>query len=360
MTDPAISSASSIPVGLVGCGLISTAHLRAWASTPGFHVAGVFDVDPASAARQVKEFGVERTFSTVDELIARCAVIDICTPPQTHAAIAGQAVASGRHLVIEKPVVTRLGDWEKLSTDVAARGVAIAVIHNLKFLNAVQQAKAWVDEGRIGRILRMQRWFMTSPKTDRMLVADGHWSHSLPGGRWFETLPHELYLTHYFIGPLDLANVVALRTRHAPSGAPADEVQITLRGDDVISTIHFSASCDQNRRLFTIQGTDGHIEVDILSDFASLSTQTDGKWKRFAGRSLLDAGTTVLRAAADRGAYAVKQIRRDHAHARIIQALGRHLTTGSEAPTPFAEIDYVIRNCDTIGREIDRQIGLGG
>ncbi len=59
---------------------------------------------------------------------------------------------------------------------------------------------------------------------------------------------------------------------------------------------------------------------------------------------------------ADRAAYALKHLRKDHAHARIIQALGRHLKTGSEAPTPFAEIDYVIRNCDTIGREIDRQV----
>ena len=28
-----------------------------------------------------------------------------------------------------------------------------------------------------------------------------------------------------------------------------------------------------------------------------------------------------------------------------------------EEPTPFDEVDYVIRNCDRIGREIDRQVG---
>ena len=45
-----------------------------------------------------------------------------------------------------------------------------------------------VCSSRFGEVIRVQREFLTHPTTDRMLVGSAHWSHSLPGGRWFETI----------------------------------------------------------------------------------------------------------------------------------------------------------------------------
>ncbi len=44
-------------------------------------------------------------------------------------------------------------------------------------------------------------------------------------------------------------------------------------------------------------------------------------------------------------------------HSLLIGAFDRALHGRGENPTPLDEIDYVVRNCDAIGREIDRQIG---
>jgi myo-inositol 2-dehydrogenase/D-chiro-inositol 1-dehydrogenase len=347
---------TQLNVGLVGCGLISEAHLRAWAKTDGFAVRGVLDVNREQAEKRAKEYGVDTVFGGLDELVAACDVVDVCTPPATHASIAEKAIAAGKHIVMEKPMVTDLADWTRMAGQISARGTKIAVIHNLKFLHAVRTAKAWVDQGRIGDVIRIQREFLTSAATDRMLVGDKHWSHKLPGGRWFETLPHELYLTHWFVGPLELAGVATLSTDHAPPGAPADEVVITLAGGRTMATIHFSANCEQNRRMFTIQGTEGNITVDLLSDFASITTTKDGKWKRAVGGTLIDAGQTLLRGAGDRARYGYQRMRGESPHARIITALARSLKGEGEEPTPLAEVDYVVRNCDIIGREIDRQV----
>lgn len=345
-----------LSVGLVGCGLISEAHLRAWAKTPGYQVRGVLDLDRSLADKRAQEFGIDTIFPDLAAAIAACDVIDVCTPPASHAKIAEAVLAAGKHLVIEKPMVTQLADWERMAKLVDHRGQRIAVIHNLKFLPSVRLAKRWVDEGRIGRVIRIQREFLTSATTDRMLVGTGHWSHALPGGRWFETLPHELYLTHWFVGPLELASVTAIRTPSAPSGAPADEVMISLRGADCLGTIHFSANCEVNRRTFTLTGTEGHITVDLLSDFASITTLRDSKWKRAVGGPVIEAGQTLLRSGADRGRYGLARARGETPHSRIIGALGRSLRGEGEEPTPLAEVDYVVRGCDAIGREIDRQI----
>ncbi len=343
-------------VGIVGCGLISAAHLKAWAKAEGFRAAAVFDLGRELAEKRAREYGVPTVADSLDALLAECDVVDVCTPPQTHARIAEQAVAAGRHIVMEKPVVTDVRDWDRIVGLLASSPSKLVVIHNLKFLPSVQQAREWVDEGRIGRIIRVQREFMTSPTSDRMLVGDKHWSHSLPGGRWFETLPHELYLTHYFAGAHELSDVTIAHAPDAPAGAPADEVLISLKGTGCLATIHFSAHCEQNRRVFTLHGTEGSITVDLLSDFASLSTVRDAKWNRAVGRSLLDAGRTLLRGATDRTRYAVQHLRGDSPHTRIILGLARHLRGEGPHPTPIEEVDYVVRHCEIIGRAIDRKL----
>jgi len=344
-------------VGIVGCGVISAAHIKAWKRTPGFTVRGVIDTNTEQAQKRAKEFGVPNTYDKLEQLIAECDVVDVCTPPASHAAIAEQAIKSGRHIVMEKPVVTKLEDWDRLSAQIAKTKTKLAVIHNTKFVRSLQTAKAWVEAGRIGEVIRIHREFLTHPSADRMLVGDNHWSHKLPGGRWFETLPHELYLTHWLAGPLKLSSVTAVKTPHGPSGAPADEVLVVLTGDRCIGTFEFSANCEQNRRTITLQGTKGRITVDMLGDFADISTQTDAKLKRAFGTAILEAGQTLLRAAPDRVGYGLARLQKQSPHVKIIQALGKNLQGQGEEPTPFAEVDYVIRLGDTICKEIDRQIG---
>ena len=349
---------SDLTVGLVGCGVISEAHLSAWKKTPGFSVRGVLDTNREQAVARARRFGVGRVYDALDDLIADCDVVDVCTPPASHATIAERALSHRRHLVMEKPMVTDVADWQRIRKLVAGTTTRIAVIHNLKFAHSVRTAKRWVTEGRIGKVLRIQREFLTHPSTDRMLVGDSHWSHKLPGGRWFETLPHELYLTHWFVGALELASVTTQCSAHAGPGAAADEVLVAMKGNDCISTFHFSGNCRENRRMFTIQGSEGRIVVDLLSDFATINSMKDGTWRRAMGRSLLEAGETVLRGAADRGRYGVQRLRRESPHSRIIQSLAKSLLGTGEEPTPLDEVDYVVKYSDLIGREIDRQVAV--
>lgn len=349
---------SDLTVGIVGCGVISEAHLAAWAKTPGFKVRGVIDTDRAQAEKRARQFNVGTIYDQLSQLIGECDVVDVCTPPSSHAAIAEQALKYGRHLVMEKPMVTDAADWHRIAQLVKGTSTRIAVIHNLKFAHAVRSAKEWVDQGRIGKIVRIQREFLTSPTTDRMLVGDKHWSHKLPGGRWFETLPHELYLTHWFAGALELKSVTTQCTPDAPPGAPADEVMVSMAGNGCISTFHFSANCAENRRMFTIQGTEGRIVVDLLSDFATLSTMKDATWRRAVGRSIIEAGKLLMQAPPDRGRYGLQRLRGDSPHARIISSLARSLLGEAEEPTPLDEVDYVVVNSEKIGKEIDRQVAL--
>jgi predicted dehydrogenase len=134
-----------LKVGLVGCGHISTAHLKAWQKTPDCEVVGVFDLNPALAERQARKFKIKKIYEEIELLIDECEVVDVCTPPQTHIHIARQVIIAGRHLIIEKPLVTEVVDWEELTNLLSNSPSQITDIHNQKYLHSVLQAKQWVN-----------------------------------------------------------------------------------------------------------------------------------------------------------------------------------------------------------------------
>lgn len=347
---------SRLRVGIIGCGKISSAHIEAWRKCDDFTVTGVFDVTTDLANKRAAEFSISTVHASLQDIIDACDVLDVCTPPHTHFAICRDVLLAGKHLLIEKPVVIELSHWEQLATIAKTSAGKMSVIHNLKFAQSTRRAHAWVEEGRIGDVLRISREFLTSPSTDRMLVGDTHWSHKLPGGRWFETMPHELYLTHWFAGALDLAAVAVTTTPSAPAGAPADEVALLLRGDRTLATVQFSAKCEMNRRAFTVQGTHGLIQVDILSDQATLIDSRDAQWKRAVGMPMLAAGQTLLHGLVDRAQYGLARVREHSPHYWAIRGFGEYVLGRGDAPTPLDEIDYVVRGCHQIGNAIDAAV----
>lgn len=340
-------------IGIVGAGHISATHLKAWRSAPGCELTAICDRDRPAAEARAEKFPPLAVVDDLDELLAAVDVVDVCTPPQSHAALAQQVVEAGRHLLIEKPLVTSIEDWQRLKRALDSSESRICVVHNIKFSRAVQKALRWVAEGRVGRVLRLHRQFLTHPEADRMLTDAPHWSHALPGGRWFETLPHALYLTHAFVGPLELAHVSGLATAHAPPGAPVDEVSIALSGNGCLATIDYSAHCRVNRRRLRLEGTDGVIEVDVLGDGAVLHRGRDAKWKRPWSSALRDSAVALAQWPGDRLGYLADRLRGRTPHSRLIHAFAAHLQGLAPNPTPLEEIDYVVTMSDRVGRAID-------
>ena len=345
----------NLRIGLVGAGHIAASHLAAWRRAPGCELAGILDVRPEAAEARARRFAVERVHHEIESLIVDCDVVDVCTPPSTHAALARAVLTAGRHLLCEKPIVTTLPDWEELAGLIADSGSRVAVVHNLKYVRSVRYARRWLEQGRLGHPLRLSRLFLTDPAGDRML-ARPHWSHDLPGGRWFETLPHALYLIHTFLGALEPVSVTTLGSEDAPPGARASEVTVIFRGPAGLADVHYSASCGLNRRLLTIWGTRGQVSIDLLGDEAKLRTDRDSRLRRAAG-GLGEAVVNAARWPLDRAGYLHSRLGSQRPHALLIRDFARYLHGQGPCPTPLDEIDYVVRTAHWIGKEIDRQVG---
>ena len=57
-------------IGVIGCGHISDTHIKSWNKTKNSEVFGLFDIDEKLLATKAKKYGIENTYTSLDELIA--------------------------------------------------------------------------------------------------------------------------------------------------------------------------------------------------------------------------------------------------------------------------------------------------
>lgn len=342
-------------VGIVGCGHILPTHTKAWAGVPGCEIRGLYDIDADLAARRAAALPGAVAFGSLDELLARCDIVDVCSPPGSHREVALRSLDAGRDLLIEKPVTPTVAEWDDVRARAESTGRTVCAVHQHKLAPHVVRAKEWIDRGRIGEVLRVSCDFFVHPENDPMLAVEGHWSHRLAGGRWLEVLPHLLYLVHMFTGRLEVTDVTVSHADGAPPGAPADNVVATLRGERCLATLHLSARSRLDRRRLIITGTDGVIEICILR---GVSWYTDLRHIRrvrgvgLVGLPFIEAASTLAQMVPDRVRHVAARVGPSQ-HCLLMRAFVRHLRGQGPAPTPLDEIDSVVRCCEAIGEGID-------
>ena len=103
--------AQPIRVGIVGAGFAARFHLlnlRRVHSVP-IVIAGVTSRSPQTREAFAREFAVP-DFDSNEALFDAADVIDLCSPPSTHEALALEALRRGKHLIVEKPFTGYFGD----------------------------------------------------------------------------------------------------------------------------------------------------------------------------------------------------------------------------------------------------------
>lgn len=142
-------------VAVVGTG-IGAAHVAGFVANPEkFEVAVVCGRDRGRAeavAAMAPGAAVHLGFD--DALLARddIDIIDICLPPDMHLGPVRRALAAGRHVICEKPLVASLAEVDALEAAVVASGRVLMPIFQARFGNGMAQVKHVLASGRAGRV----------------------------------------------------------------------------------------------------------------------------------------------------------------------------------------------------------------
>ncbi|HLL68095.1 MAG TPA: Gfo/Idh/MocA family oxidoreductase [Micromonosporaceae bacterium] len=139
-------------LGVVGCGYWGSKHLRVLQQIPAVHQVVV--VDPRPERRAELAGSVERVtaFADLESALPHVDGVVIAAPPKDHAPLAMQAIAAGKHVLVEKPMTTSTATARQLIQEAAARDVTLMVGHTFEYNAAVWKLREVIESGELGDI----------------------------------------------------------------------------------------------------------------------------------------------------------------------------------------------------------------
>ena len=76
----------------------------------------------------------------------------LCTPAATHADLACRCFAAGRHVFVEKPIATTVGDAQRMIAAARTAGKKLMVGHYLRYMPHHAKARDLIRAGRLGAV----------------------------------------------------------------------------------------------------------------------------------------------------------------------------------------------------------------
>ncbi len=198
-----------VGIGIIGCGNISSAYLKAAAGFPILDVRGLADVNRAAAEARAAEFGLPAR--SVDELLAdpAIAIIVNLTVPLAHVEVGLKALAAGKHVHSEKPLGISVAEAGPLVEAAKARNLRIGCAPDTFLGGAHQTCRKLIDAGAIGTVVAGTAFFMC-PGHERWHPNPGfYYLHG--GGPMLDMGPYYITALVNMLGPV--ARVAGLVSR---------------------------------------------------------------------------------------------------------------------------------------------------
>ena len=142
-------------VAVIGAG-IGAAHVEAYRDNAGGYEVGVVcDLDAHRAgaiAATVPGAVVETSYSAVLER-RDIDLVDICLPPSLHLAAIEAALAGGKHVLCEKPLVGSLDEVERVMRAAEQARRAVVPVYQYRYGNGLARLRRLIEVGVTGRPL---------------------------------------------------------------------------------------------------------------------------------------------------------------------------------------------------------------
>jgi len=258
---------------VIGCGdAAQHFHLPWLVKIKNALPVAVCDSNIELARKAAAKFHIAKYYGDYAQMIDKESpeVIDICTSPRSHATLSIQAMNSGCHVLIEKPMSASLAEADQMIEVANRNDVKLCIIHNQLFSPSMLKAISMVTaKNVIGDITGIDSKILTTRKNPG--IRDKyHWCHSLPGGPFGEELAHPIYSIMGFVGNIEPIAVYASKVGDS-DWITADELRVILKGQHCLATITSSLNWPKYKSTMDISGTKGNMHIDIRNSAITLS-----------------------------------------------------------------------------------------
>ncbi|MCQ2322296.1 MAG: Gfo/Idh/MocA family oxidoreductase [Bacteroidales bacterium] len=134
-----------LKIGVLGAGHLGKIHINCIKQIEKYQLVGFYDQDANTAGKVAADMGVTH-YPSIDELIDSVDVVDIVTPTIAHFACASKAIAKGKSVFIEKPIVATVEQANELVKLAKAADVKVQVGHVERFNPAFIAAEPFIKD----------------------------------------------------------------------------------------------------------------------------------------------------------------------------------------------------------------------
>jgi UDP-N-acetylglucosamine 3-dehydrogenase len=141
---------------VIGVGSMGFNHARVYAELPGVELAGVSDSNLERAEFVADKFGTQ-AYQDYHELLEKTKpeIVSITVPTSLHESVAADALQSGAHVLVEKPIAATLAEGKRLIAFAKKMERKLMVGHIIRFNPAIRALKAQLEADKLGRIIQI-------------------------------------------------------------------------------------------------------------------------------------------------------------------------------------------------------------
>ena len=178
----------------------------------------------------------------------------VATPVASHFDLTMKALESGKHVLVEKPMATKVEEVQKIGKLAEEKGLVAMVGHTFLFNSAVRYVKKLIENGALGdiRYIYSQRVNLGRIRND----VDALWNLA----------PHDVSIIQYWLNDPEPISVSRNGQAYVQNGID-DVVFMNIEyPDNVMANIHVSWLDPHKIRKMTVVGSKKMVVYDDISD----------------------------------------------------------------------------------------------
>jgi predicted dehydrogenase len=220
---------SPTTIGVIGCGYWGPNLLRNFSENEDARLSWMCDLDAKRLETLGRRYPSARTTPDYRQLLSdpELDAVVISTPVSTHYQFAREALAAGKHVLIEKPFTANIHEAEELIELAESSRLTLMVDHTFIYTGAVRKIKEVVASGELGDLLYF----------DSVRINLGLFQRDI--NVVWDLAPHDLAIMDFIIDREPLS-VTATGSCHVERGIENIAYVMLRFTDEFIAHFHFN------------------------------------------------------------------------------------------------------------------------
>lgn len=148
-------SGKKFRIAIIGCGGIAQTHIAALKTMPDVEIVAGVDILPERLKNMEEKHGVTALYNDWKKMLkdVRPDGVSVCTPNGVHAAPTIDALNSGAHVIVEKPMAMNPGECQKMIDTAKKNKKKLTIGFQYRYHPNSQFLKKAADAGEFGDVM---------------------------------------------------------------------------------------------------------------------------------------------------------------------------------------------------------------